>query len=192
MYCVRDGHSFLVLCSCVPGILGTRARGTTERERIGTLNLRSCEEMTLLWRILRGEVEGGDCGRDTSLTPNRLLASRIVHRVRVTRGVVAQWRVDPAHLIRPYTNSVLVMSCSPTPTHTLRTQNRNTGAQGNAKKMSYRNVGKRNSKEKSRNAKVHRNAHPSLWNRALRQFHQKLVNQCEICKGAIWKTALHR
>ena len=52
----------------VPGILGARARENAnfiqERGRIGTLNLRSCEEMT----------------------PNRLPASILVHRTRVTRG----------------------------------------------------------------------------------------------------------
>ena len=90
-----------------PGILGTRARGNAhfiqergnaERERIGTINMRSCEEMTQLWRVLRGEVEGGDCGQDVSLTPNRLPASRLVHRVCETRGVsgaVASWPGPP-------------------------------------------------------------------------------------------------
>ena len=51
---------------------------------------------------------------------------------------MARWQVDPAHLIRPYTYSTCVMSC--TPTHTLGTRNRNAGAQGNAKKMLYRNA----------------------------------------------------
>ena len=51
----RDGRAFLVLRSRVPGILGRRARGNAnfiqergnaERKRIGTLNSRSCEDMT--------------------------------------------------------------------------------------------------------------------------------------------------
>ena len=84
--------------SCVPGILGTRARRSAnfiqerrnlERERIGTLNSRSCEEMTQLWCVLRGEVEGVDCGRDTSLTLNWLPASIRVHRS------VASWPGPP-------------------------------------------------------------------------------------------------
>ena len=44
-------------------------------------------------------------------------------------------------------------------------RNRNAKAQGNAKKMSNRNAGTRNAKEKLKNrgnAKVHRNACPSL------------------------------
>ena len=57
-----------------------------ERQRIGMLNLRSCEEMTQLWRVLTGEVEGGNCGRDTSLTLNWLPASRLVHHARMTEG----------------------------------------------------------------------------------------------------------
>ena len=51
----RDGRAFLVLRSRVPGIIGTRSRGNAnfiqdrgnaERKRIGTLNLRSCKELT--------------------------------------------------------------------------------------------------------------------------------------------------
>ena len=51
----RDGRAFLVSRSCAPGILGTQAcrianfiqeRRSPERERIGTLNSRSCAEIT--------------------------------------------------------------------------------------------------------------------------------------------------
>ena len=50
----RDGRAFLILPSRVPGVLGTWARGyanfvhergNAERERIGTLILRSCGEI---------------------------------------------------------------------------------------------------------------------------------------------------
>ena len=42
---------------------GPRERETrnAKRERIGMLNSCSCEEMTQLLRLLRGEVEGEDC-----------------------------------------------------------------------------------------------------------------------------------
>ena len=56
----RDGHAFLVLRSRVPGIWGMRARGNanfiqergnTEREQIGTLISRSCEEILIICRL---------------------------------------------------------------------------------------------------------------------------------------------
>ena len=114
--------------SCVPSILGTQAprnanfiqeRGNAECERIGKLNLSSCEEMTQLWCVMRGEVEGGDCGQDMSLTTNRLPASWLIHHARKTRGVsgaVASWPSLPDQSVH---HSAGVMSCSPTPTHTL-------------------------------------------------------------------------
>ena len=109
---------------------------------------------------------GGDCGQDMSLTSNRLPASRLVHPARLMRGgVVAWWQVDLARLIRPYTHSTSVMICSPT--HTLGTRNRNAGAQGNAKKCctgtQQRGTQRKNRGAPARgNAKVHRNACPSL------------------------------
>ena len=69
---------------------------------------------------------------------------------------MAQWRVDPARLIRPYTHSARVMSCTP-PTHTVLslTQERRNGKQerestGESEKNVVQERG--NAKGKSRNA----------------------------------------
>ena len=67
---------------------------------------------TVLGHVLRGEVEGGDCGRDRSLTSNRLPASRLVYTAHAWRGgVVARWRVNLARLIPQYTHSAQSRAC---------------------------------------------------------------------------------
>ena len=101
--------------------------------------------MTELWHVLRGEVEGGGLWTRHEFDPNRLSASRLVHRARKTMGVsgaVASW---PSPLISPYNTARLCDVLLPHPPHTLGTRNRNAGVQGNAKKCP---TGTRKAKEK--------------------------------------------
>ena len=149
--------------SCVPSILGTQAprnanfiqeRGNAECERIGKLNLSSCEEMTQLWCVMRGEVEGGIVDK-TWIWPQTGFLPVDSYTTHARRGgLVALWRVDPACLISLYTHSAGVMSCSPpTPTHTLcrkaKQERRSTGEceknlvqeRGNAAKEKPRSAG---------------------------------------------------
>ena len=116
---------------CVPALLrsryfrnagmqiytGTQKRGTQKNRNTKFAFLWRDDTVMNLLCVLRGEVKGGDCGRDMSLTPNRLPASIIVHRARVMRGVMTRWRVDPAHLIRRYTQSARDESKPPPPSH---------------------------------------------------------------------------
>ena len=165
----RDGRSFLVSRSCAPVFpcsryfrnkgAGERTFYTGMRESIGTLNSRSCEEMTKLWHVLRGEVEGGDCGRDMSLTPNRLPASILLHRARVTRGgngEMASWPHPPDP---PIHKQRTCDESHPTPhTYTLwhrsiETQNRKARARGIAKRMSNRNAGMQRKNQGTRECK---------------------------------------
>ena len=97
--------------------------------------------MTQLWRVLRGEVEGGDCGRDTSLTPYQLPASRLLHHAcqRVVSGAVVSWPGPPDQSIHTQSACDELLPHPHTYTRNAK-QNRNAGAQGNAKKMLYRNA----------------------------------------------------
>ena len=134
----RDGRAFLVSRSRVPGILGRRVRRAREskfytgtREH-GTRKNRNTK-FAFLWRddtVMKcTERRGGsgDCGRDMSLTSNRLPASiPYLYTVHTWHGgVVVRWQIDPAHLICPYT---------PTPYtyarwhRSIGTRNRNIGA----------------------------------------------------------------
>ena len=64
--------------------------------------------------LLRGEVEGGDCAMcmdETWVWPKTGLPPVYLYTTHAWRGgIVARWRIDPARLIRQYTQSTRVMS----------------------------------------------------------------------------------
>ena len=150
--------------SRVSGILGMRVHGHAnfiqECERKGKLNLRSCEEITQLWCGRGGEErwKGGIVDK-IWVWPQTGFPPVYLYTMHSWPGGlwVARWQVDPAHLIRPYTYSTCVMSCTPTPHIRSLTQEQRNAKQkcrstGERKKMLYRNAGTWNAKEKSRNA----------------------------------------
>ena len=131
-----------------------------------------------LWRdvtvITCTERRGGrgDCGRDMSLTPNRLPASILVHRTHDEggNGEVASWPGSPdpsIHTQRPCDES----HPHPPHIHSLTQEHRNTKQESESTGECEKNVEQeRGTRRKNRgmqaqgNAKVHRNERPSLRN----------------------------
>ena len=76
---------------------GTREHGTRKNTNAIFAFLRR-DDTVMMWKRWRGEVEGGDCGRDMRLTPNRLPAIILLHRAHVSKGG-CEWR--DGELTRP-------------------------------------------------------------------------------------------
>ena len=143
--------------------------------------MRSCEEMTQLWRVLRGEVEGGDCGWD----------SRLVHRARKMRGVscaVVSWLGPPDQSIHTQHKCDELL---PHPPHTLGTREH----RGTQKKCCTRtwergNTGTRNAKEKSRSAGMWEHKGPQEGAPISGKPHAKIVHHsANRSSGVVFLTA---
>ena len=171
--------------SRVSGILGTRVRGNAnviqESRNAGTRNAKEYERYIRVsakrWHsydVEEVERRGGRGGLWTRYEIDPKPASRHhtpTPRTRVEGGLwVARWRVDPTRLIRPYTYSPRVMSCTPRPhVHSLTQEHRNANQERESTEDREKNVvqeigtRRKNWRTWARgNAKVYRNALPSL------------------------------